>query len=240
MNNADTPPSGTSLSVRSWWWVPVSVLLYGAALAGGLAAKSFGPFTPELGLDIALSHGRNGALIGLSQFINYGIGPPAAIALLLGICSWLLWGRGAPMQALAFGSVVAVGWLSSTLGKALVSRSRPPADAVSALVPETRLDSFPSGHTAFAAALMLAAVIILARTKHQKLLGTVAGALFVALVGFSRLYLGVHYLSDVTGSVLISAAAILAWLPVWNNLIAPRLAGAPIIRRLDRERLPAR
>lgn len=240
MDTAGTPPSGTSHALLSWWWVPVSALVYGAALAGGVAAKSFGPFTPELGMDIALSHGRNGLLIGLSQLINYGIGPAAAVALLLGICAWLLWGRGRPLQALTFGSVVSVGWLSSTIGKVVVNRSRPPADAVSALVTETRLDSFPSGHTAFASALMLAAVLVLARTKPQRLFGTVAGALFVALVAFSRLYLGVHYPSDVVGSVIVSAAAILAWLPVWNNLIAPRLGGAAIIRRLDRERLPAR
>jgi undecaprenyl-diphosphatase len=216
------------------------MLIYGAALAGGLAAKSVGPLAPELGLDVALSHGRIGALIGLSQVINYGIGPAGAVALLLGICSWLLWGRGRPVQALAFGSVVAVGWLSSTVGKILVSRSRPPADAVSALVPETHLDSFPSGHTAFAMALVLAAVMVLARTRSQRLLGMVAGAAFVAMVAFSRLYLGVHYLSDVAGSVVISTAAVLAWLPVWNNLVAPRLAGAAMIRRLDRGPLAAR
>jgi hypothetical protein len=51
------------------------------------------------------------------------------------------------------------------------------------------------------------------------------GAVFVATVAFSRLYLGVHYLSDVLASVLISSAAILLWFTVWNNLVVPRLPG---------------
>lgn len=239
MSTTVSPQPATLPGMRSWWWIPAAMLTYGAALAGGMAAKSLGPFAPELNVDITLSHGRSGALTGLSQLINYGIGPAGALALLLGICMWLLWGRGRPLQALEFGSVVAVGWLSSTIGKALVSRSRPPADAVSALVTETGLDSFPSGHTAFATALVLAAVIVLARTRAHRHFMIVAGAVSVALVAFSRLYLGVHYLSDVAGSVVISSAAILAWLPVWNNLIAPHLAGTALIRRFEREQAPA-
>ncbi|WP_238703519.1 MULTISPECIES: phosphatase PAP2 family protein [unclassified Arthrobacter] len=227
---------GTSLGLRSWWWIPAGIVIYAAAVAGGLTAKSFGPFTPELGLDIALSHGRSAALVGISELINFGISPPGAIILSLLLCSWLWWGKGRPLQAAAFGSVVAVGWLSSTAGKILVSRSRPPGEAVTALVPETRLDSFPSGHTAFAMAMALAFVIVVARTRAQRIIAVGLGAAGVALVAFSRLYLGVHYLSDVAGSVVISTAAILAWLPLWNNLIAPRLARTALIGRLERGR----
>ncbi|MEN3345148.1 MAG: hypothetical protein V7635_1724, partial [Arthrobacter sp.] len=54
----------------------------------------------------------------------------------------------------------------------------------------------------------------------------------VAVVAFTRMYLGVHYLSDVIGSVLISSAAILAWAPVWNNFIAPRVSGNSFIQGL--------
>jgi len=66
-----------------------------------------------------------------------------------------------------------------------------------------------------------------------------AGVAFVAIVAFSRMYLGVHYLSDVIGSVLISTAAILAWLPVWNNVIEPRISKVGLIRGLE-SRTPRR
>ncbi|MET4901592.1 phosphatase PAP2 family protein [Paenarthrobacter sp. CC6] len=234
MDLAASRQQGTSLGLRSWYWIPAGIIIFAGAVAGGMTAKSLGPFTPELGLDITLSHGRSAALVGISELINYGISPPGAIVLSLLLCSWLWWGRGMPLQAVAFGSVVAVGWLSSTVGKILVSRSRPPGEAVTALVPETRLDSFPSGHTAFATAMALAFVIVVARTRAQRIVALGLGAAGVILVAFSRLYLGVHYLSDVAGSVVISTAAILAWLPLWNNLIAPRLARTALIARLER------
>jgi len=52
-------------------------------------------------------------------------------------------------------------------------------------------------------------------------------------VAFSRMYLGVHYLSDVLASVPISCAGILAWLPVWNHLVAPRISRIQLIQRLE-------
>lgn len=219
--------------LRAWWWITVALSVLATTAAAGMVAKSFGPLAPELGLDISLSHGRNGALVAVSEAIHYGLGPVGAVTLVLAICLYLLGFRRNPVQAVAFGSVVAAGWLASSAVKALVGRSRPPGEVTGALIAETGHNSFPSGHTAFAVSLVLAIVLVLARSRGQRLVLLAAGSLFVAVVAFSRMYLGVHYLSDVTGSVFISAAAILAWLPVWNNLIAPRISWVHLIRRLE-------
>jgi membrane-associated phospholipid phosphatase len=226
--------------LRSWWWATVAFSIFATTAAAGMVAKSFGPLAPELGLDISLSHGRNGALIAVSEVIHYGLGPAGALVLVLIICVYLLWFRGRPVQALAFGSVVAVGWLASTAVKILVGRSRPPADATGSLIAETGNNSFPSGHTAFAVSLALAAALVLAHGTGQRLAVLAAGSLVVALVAFSRMYLGVHYLSDVIGSVLISSAAVLAWLPVWNKLIAPRISRVHLISGLEARMLKQR
>jgi membrane-associated phospholipid phosphatase len=93
-------------------------------------------------------------------------------------------------------------------------------------------DSFPSGHTAFAASLAWAVVLVLARTRTQLTVTAIAGALLAAAVGLSRLYLGAHYPSDVIGSLLISTAGILLWLPLWNNLIETRLHRVALITNL--------
>lgn len=220
--------------LQSWWWVTVAASIFATTAAAGMVAKSFGPRSPELGLDMALSHGRNSALTGLSEAIHYGLGPVGAVTLVLVICLYLLGVRRNPVQAVAFGSVVAAGWLASSAVKALVGRSRPPGDVTASLVAETGHNSFPSGHTAFAVSLVLAIALVLARIKGQRLAALAAGSLFAAVVAFSRLYLGVHYLSDVVGSVFISTAAVLAWLPVWNNLVAPRISRVQLIRKLER------
>ncbi len=209
--------------IHSWWWSGLGAMIFAATVAVGLLIRSAGPKPDELGLDIQLSNDRNPVLNFLSLAIHYGLGPVGALSLLVLICLGLFLLRGSVVPVFAFGWVVGIGWLASELGKRLVARIRPPADAVQALISEHGLDSFPSGHTAFAVALAWAFVLVFARTRRARRWSMATGIVFVALVAFSRLYLGVHYLSDVIASVLIASAAILIGLPVWNHFIAPRL-----------------
>lgn len=69
---------------------------------------------------------------------------------------------------------------------------------------------FPSGHTMAATVLYVTlCVFVLSRlsARHWQLVAIVISALMIALVGFSRIYLGAHYLSDVLGAI----AEGLAW-----------------------------
>jgi uncharacterized membrane protein YdjX (TVP38/TMEM64 family) len=71
--------------------------------------------------------------------------------------------------------------------------------------------SFPSGHTSAAVAFygVLAAFLVSRFYDRRRRAACVAGAIAaVALVGFSRIYLGAHYLSD----VLAAACAATVWL----------------------------
>ena len=111
-----------------------------------------------------------------------------AIALLLSLRR----GRHslAPLVLAAIGAADGLAWLL----KRLTGRVRPPLQLpdIHTLVPLPTSDSFPSGHsaTAFAAATVLALAL---RS------GRVTAALFVlaAAVGYSRLYVGVHFPLDV-------------------------------------------
>jgi membrane-associated phospholipid phosphatase len=112
------------------------------------------------------------------------------------------------MWALFGSTAVLGGMLLNTLLKLAFHRERPTFSGLSAAL---HTFSFPSGHTMAATLLygVLAAYAIARLRSARARLAVVLGAvLMVALVGFSRIYLGVHYLSD----VLAAAAEGIAWL----------------------------
>jgi len=60
--------------------------------------------------------------------------------------------------------------------------------------------SFPSGHSMISAALYMTLAVLISRTLERRRLRVfviAAGALLALLIGFSRMYLGVHYPTDV-------------------------------------------
>ena len=66
--------------------------------------------------------------------------------------------------------------------------------------------SFPSGHTFAAASLALVSSYFLFRYfKNQRLkfMCNVLAGIFVVLIAFTRVFLRVHYLSDIVGSILL-------------------------------------
>jgi undecaprenyl-diphosphatase len=115
---------------------------------------------------------------------------------------WLL-RRKKPVEALFYG-VAAFGAMLLSLGsKQVFGRARP--DFWISLAPETTL-SFPSGHAVTSMAVA-AALITLAWHTSWRWHALFCGAGFVLLVGLSRLYLGVHFPSD----VLAGWCASLVW-----------------------------
>jgi undecaprenyl-diphosphatase len=60
--------------------------------------------------------------------------------------------------------------------------------------------SFPSGHSMISAALYMTLAVLIARTmerRRQRVAVVAIGAALMMLIGFTRLYLGVHYPTDV-------------------------------------------
>lgn len=90
--------------------------------------------------------------------------------------------------------------------KAIVRRPRPNVDV---FIRETNY-SFPSGHAMAITCLygLLIYYLYKSKIKYRKLLITVC-IFMIALVSLSRVYLGVHYFSDIIGGILLSLSLVL-------------------------------
>lgn len=107
--------------------------------------------------------------------------------------------------ALALGAMLLGLLVTNVTIKPLISRPRPWLDwPIIPLVTERDPNSFPSGHTcaAFAAGLSWARAL-------PWRWGRLAAVVLAVLMGLSRLYVGVHYPSDVLAGALIGSLC--AW-----------------------------
>ena len=153
------------------------------------------------------------ALTQLMLAISYLHGPVGGLVLSVLLLGYFL-RRKMRWWALAGSVILPGGMLLNVLIKYCFQRARPTFD-----VPLLTLTtySFPSGHTAFAA--MFYGLLACSLLPHPRPAGrrvaadlgvALAACCMVALVGLSRMVLGVHYLSD----VLAASAEGVAWLAI--------------------------
>lgn len=131
--------------------------------------------------------------LGASWFIY-----PAAL-----VVSIVLARTGRVSTALLFAFTVVGAGVSQSLLKGAVGRPRP--DLIRPLV-RVATDSFPSGHAAMAVAFFggLAALVFLRTRSGVARASAVAGAVLAAgAVGVTRVFLGVHWATDVAGGILL-------------------------------------
>jgi membrane-associated phospholipid phosphatase len=107
---------------------------------------------------------------------------------------------------LTLGLAMGGGMLLNVILKLIFRRERPVWDDP---ILTLTTNSFPSGHAAGATLFYgFFAVYVVSHVKELSLRAICVGIsmLMVALVAFSRMYLGVHYLSDVLAAISISTA----------------------------------
>jgi membrane-associated phospholipid phosphatase len=156
-------------------------------------------------------------------------GDPLPMGVLAGLITLGLarWGRRA--QAWFFGLSVSGAMLLNVLVKAAFARPRP---ALWLSLKPAYYYSFPSGHAMGAAAVATALAFLLWQHRGHWLAWTL-GPLFALAVGWSRMYLGVHYPSD----VLAGWTGAVGWVAGLHVLFTPQFHQ---LRQLWREALHRR
>ncbi len=148
------------------------------------------------------------------------LGSWVAVLVAAAIIALLVFTRRLPVLA----AVVAVfAWAGAAggvrIGKEVVSRSRPPK---AIWLVRAHGWSFPSGHAASAClvfTILAVCVAGLARHRAARILGWLIAGLAIAAVAFSRVELGVHWITDVIAGVVFTAS----WLTAIAILLGDRL-----------------
>jgi membrane-associated phospholipid phosphatase len=131
-----------------------------------------------------------------------------SVPVLIGVVAvgsgWLLWRRREWLGVVTVILVFTATSQSKNLMKSILATPRPPA---SVRLAEVSGYAFPSGHAAdaFAVWVMLAMVMFAGRSRRVVLSALSVAVAISLLVGETRLYLGVHWLTDVLGGFALAA-----------------------------------
>jgi membrane-associated phospholipid phosphatase len=187
------------------------------ALATALVAIPFGFLLDQvvrrghlIRLDTAAARNLHHAVSGHPIFIGFMkvltfLGTPPWFFLIVTIAVIFLWRRGRMRLAMYLATTALVGGAIDSVVKILVNRPRPSLEDPIILA---HGKSFPSGHamssTVVYGALLLTFLPAIPKRARKAAIG--GYVLLIAAIGFSRLSLGVHYLTDVVGGYVLGAA----------------------------------
>lgn len=189
----------------------------------GLAAASVapGPIGPDAEYLRLVERARTDTWTGVMVAItDFGKGLVTGVLVLVLVVAIGI--KRATAEAVFLLIANAGGWILSLVTKSLFERPRPPPDVVSAIT-HPQSFAFPSGHSLIAMVFYTSLVMVASGLGRKGLAIslTVLAAIMVPTMGFTRVYLGVHYPSDVIAGFALGAA----W--VWFVYLGYRI----IVRR---------
>lgn len=190
-------------TLPSWSLLALLFALFLACVIGFVAAAEEILEGETLGFDEAILLAINGTSNGFWDAFFPAVthlGDAFGIIAIAGIVAVVLFLRKKYKKILLLVAGVGGAVLLNLVLKLIFERPRP--DLWEQLVVETSF-SFPSGH-AMASSALAFSIIVIAWNTRFRWYAVGAGALFMLAIGLSRLYLGVHYPTDVLAGWFVS------------------------------------
>jgi membrane-associated phospholipid phosphatase len=207
--------------VRSWPAVAaVLALVLAAATAVTAAFVGVGPARVDMVVLDEAVDARSGWLTALAVAVT-NAGSTAVMGLLAALVVLALLRARRPHDAVFIGVTAVGASLVFTGLKRLLDRARPPLDDRLVGVGN---ESLPSGHATMAVAVIGSLVVLVwaGRSAAARAAIVAVAALWVAAVGLTRIYLGVHWFSDVLAGWLVGGAWLALCATVWAALARRR------------------
>ena len=166
-----------------------------------------------------LVHGMNNYFLDTFMPIATDIGGVVGVVAITLIMTALFVYKNEQRRALMVSITVAGAVGINLILKSVFERARP--DLWETLVREPGF-SFPSGH-AMASAALGAAIVVALWDSRWRWWAFTAATFYIVFVGFSRLYLGVHYPTDILAGWLVSGGWVMAVTLMFRSRLGNRV-----------------
>ena len=180
----------------------------------GFLALAEDVFHKEIGYEIISKFLISDFVTPIAKFItNFG----GAIFLIVLTIVLFIVIKNKKIGVSIFSNLVIVTILNQLL-KGILQRPRPTEYRI---IEETGY-SFPSGHSMISMAFygyLIYLIYKYVKNKYIKWISIVALSVLICTIGISRIYLGVHYTSDVLGGFLISISYLVIFISAVNKFI---------------------
>ena len=187
----------------------------------GFLLKHLGSF--EMPLSVALNSLHHGVIGKLGDFVYKFMGPLFALIGTIVITLIVAISTKDLKKASTFAVMIAVTWVPVAILKSLIDRPRPDVALQPYPYHPVQIDgSYPSGHATFIAVLVIALVMLFAVGRARVIAGIIG-----AVLGLGAIFLltvdGVHYVTDVSASIVWVLGVAPFVYAFWVRVCLPRL-----------------
>lgn len=186
--------------IRAWQGLSISFLLF--VVTTIFISK---PVSESIDLTIfQWVHSYKHEVITTIFFIYTHIGSFLGTVIVFFVVFFIFFSKKHDTKALLLFTIVAITPFVNLLVKHLIQRKRP------SIAPMIDIGgySFPSGHTMYAVSLYGTLILLLwpiCKNNSQKIILLCINSLMIIMIGLSRIYLGVHYPTDIIGGLFLSS-----------------------------------